>query len=322
MTEFLTVILIVFAASLVLFGILSFFIVTHIIFTMHLKRTSKEKWTRECSDSAPTQREIYEDGLAWAREVGEKKVELHMVNEGLNLYAEYFDLGNKKAVIIVPGRTEGLRYGYFFARPYAESGYNVLTIDQRAHGNSDGVYNTLGFEEHKDVIAWARRLHDDFGVEEVVLHGICIGSACSLYALISPDCPDYLVGMTAEGMYPNFYESFKNHVIELKKPTFPTMALVKMWLKLYTGHKMDLGPIDVISTLDKPLLMLHSREDAYSLPVNAERLYNACRAEGKEIVWFDHGPHSHLRRVSREKYDASIKAFLQKNFAEKSLFNE
>lgn len=68
-------------------------------------------------------------------------------------------------------------YGDYFAEPYEKAGYNVLTIDARAHGLSDGHFNSLGHHESKDTCLWAKYLHETYGIEEVVLHGVCIGSS-------------------------------------------------------------------------------------------------------------------------------------------------
>ena len=64
----------------------------------------------------------------------------------------------------------------------------------------------------------------------------------------------------------------------------------------------------------KPILMLHSKEDIYSLPDIAVKLYESITAEKKEMVWFDTGFHSMIRSWSdenREKYDRVIAAFLE-----------
>lgn len=300
--------------SAILFYFASFFIVAHILFNMHLKRKNKETWGRECKWDHPLLQKMYDDGVSWAAANESFRKELHIVNDGLNLYGEYFDFGFKRAVIIVPGRTEALRYSYYFAKPYIESGYNVLAIDQRAHGESDGVYNTLGFEEHKDVIAWGKLLHEVHQVEAIMLHGNCIGCSCCLQVLTSPDCPDYFSGMVAEGMYPNFYESFKNHMIELNRPVHPCIDLVDMWMRVYTGYSMKKGPADIIQNCDRPILMLHSLEDAYSVPSDAQALYEKCGSE-KQLVWFSKGAHSQIRVNNTEQYDATIKAFLETHFS-------
>jgi hypothetical protein len=168
----ITVALISIVAFLLLSGIACFFILGHILYVMHLKRTRPDKWTRECSSPEPEQLKMYNEGLEWSNKYAESKKDLHIVNEGLNLYGEYYDFGYDKALIFIAGRTEGLRYGYYFSKPYPECGFNVLTIDPRAHGESDGKFNTLGYEEHKDIIAWAKLLHDEYSVKSIILHGI------------------------------------------------------------------------------------------------------------------------------------------------------
>ena len=310
--EILIWILAVFVISNLLFAVPALFLTARIIFGHTMIREKKESWGRECSDSDPEQQEMYHDGLRFMEQYAAHKIDLHMVNDGLNLYAEYYDFGYDRAVIVVPGRTEGLRYGYYFAEPYVRNGFNVLTVDQRAHGESDGKYNSIGFAEHRDLLLWMERLHTEFHVSSIVLHGICIGSACSLYALTSENAPDYLSGLVAEGMYVNFYESFRNHMIEYKKPTF-IMGLVDFWMKHYTGFSMRVGPIDKIGAYRKPLLMLHGTADLYSLPEKAEELYRTAGTpdEEKRIVWFEGGRHSRLRLQDKERYDDAVDAFLK-----------
>lgn len=303
----------VFLISGILFFFASFFIVAHILYKMHLTRKNKQAWGRECKWEDPLLQKMYYDGISWAEANRHAKKDVHIINDGLNLYGEYFDFGFNRAVIVVPGRTEALRYSYYFAKPYVNAGYNVLAIDQRSHGESDGKYNTLGFEEHKDVLAWGKLLHDAFRVESIVLHGNCIGCSTCLQVLTSVNCPDYFSGMIAEGMYPNFYESFKNHMIELKRPVHPCIDLVDMWMRIYTGHSMRIGPADIIDKCQKPILMLHSYEDAYSLPGAAQELYSNCNSQ-KQIVWFDKGVHSQIRVNNTQRYDAAIQQFLTKHF--------
>ncbi len=290
-------------------------IVGYIIFVMHLKRTKPSKWSRECSSDAPSQVAMYDEGVAWSERFLANKQDVHIVSEGLNLYGEFYDFNSEKTVILVGGRTEGLRYGYYFARPYQECGYNILTIDNRAHGQSEGKYNTVGFEEHKDLLNWAKYLREYHHTQQIVFHGICIGSAGSLYALIHEDCPDYIRGIVADGMYPNFRESFRNHMIELKKPMFG-LPFIEGWMKILTGHSMKYGPIDVIHRLDRPILMLHGTEDLYSLPEDAKKLYEKCGSTQKQIVWFEGGSHSLLRYADAEKYDDAIKDFLTKTMSD------
>ena len=287
-----------------------------VVYSIVLHRWSKRKWTRECSSDDARQHEMYAEGLEWGAARKGSMKEVSIERAGLTLYGEYYDLGFDRTAVIISGRTEGLRYAYYFAKPYAESGFNIFVFDQRAHGISDGHCNTLGFEESKDLLKWCEYLHDVLGSGPIYLHGICIGSACGLYALIREGAPDYIIGLTADGMYSNFYRSFVNHAREKVRHTFPVSNMVDWWMRLFTGHSMRKGPIDCIDRYHKPLLMLHSLEDTYSVPKYAEELYGKASASDKRLVWFAHGQHSMLRYTDKEKYDATIKEYLKTHFSD------
>lgn len=291
--------------------VVSWFVASYIAYTKTLGRGSKSRWSREIPEGLPDDSmEMYKLGFAWAAENADKKHDVHIVRDGVNLYGEYYDLGYERCAVILSGRTESLIYGYFFAIPYAKNGCNILVLDPRAHGLSDGEFNTVGFEESLDDIAWLNYMTENFGIKSFVFHGICIGAAGGILALTSGKCPGVVDGIVTEGMFPRFYESVRNNMIEQKRPTFVTLDLIDMWMRHFTGHTMKVGPLDHIQKLDVPLLMLHSYEDRYSKPDFAQKLYDKAGCESKKLVWFEKGRHSMLRITNMELYDSSIKEFL------------
>lgn len=296
------------------FYLFSVVFASHCIYTATLTRKSKEQWGRTVSEMTPWQLQMDKEGLLWQEKYNSYKKDVHIVNEGYNLYGEYYDLGSDKAVMILSGRTESLRYGYYFAKPYSDFGMNVLVVDPRAHGLSDGKYNTIGFDESRDDLAWTKFLHETYGVKEIVFHGICIGAAGGMYAITSENCPKYIKAIVTEGMFANFGESMKNHLIERKKLMFPVMQCIDFWMKHYTGHSMMKGPIDVIGGLDKPILMIQSKKDPYSTVENAKILFEKCKSVEKELVLYEEGGHSQLRYTDTEKYDTAVLAFLKRIF--------
>ncbi len=282
------------------------------VYKKELTRPTKDKWGRECS--APDNEEqlrMHNEGIEYMSQFKDKVKEIHIVNDNLNLYGEFFDLGFKKCAILLQGRTESLLYCYYYAKPYIESGYNIIVIDSRAHGNSDGIYNCVGLKEYRDVIKWAEYAHDKLKQESIMLHGICIGASTALYASFYG--PDYIEKIVTDGMYINFYETFKNHMIVDKRPIFPFMSEIALIMRFKAHVNMKKGPINIIDKYSKPILFLYSKEDKFSLPPKSEILFNKCGSEHKKIVWFDHGAHSHIRINNTEKYDNSIKEFIKEN---------
>ena len=309
---FVWIILACLAVSGILMWPLTLFVASKCVYNSTLRRTDPEKWGRAPSaPDDPPSMDMDAMGMEWAEANRAAMKEVRVTRDGVELFGEYYDFGHGRAVMILSGRTESLRYGYYFAIPYAKAGWNILVVDPRAHGKSGGEFNTVGFEESLDDIVWVKHLRDDHGVRQVVFHGICIGAAGGMLALTNPDCPDTVCGIVTEGMFPNFGESMKNHLIERKKPVKTFYPFIDMWMKHYTGHSMSYGPLNVIHKLKVPLLMLHSREDTYSTPAYAQRLFDAAGTREKRLVWFAHGRHSMLRITDTELYDTSVTDFVR-----------
>ena len=313
MNPVLKVILIVFGILAGLY-VLQMILLSVIVYVKLLVRTSKKKWTRDCG--FPDDEEyvkMFNIGLEWGEQWKDYKRDVDLYSGKYHLFGEYYDFGHDRAAIIIAGRTEGLRYSYYFAEPYRRAGFNVLVIDNRSHGRSDGVVNSLGFKEYADIIEWSKMLHDAFKNKSVWLHGICIGSEVALFTAVADSCPDYVSGLTVDGMFTRFKESFLNHMTDDRRPKIAPTFLMFWLMRVFSGANVVTdGPYKRIEKLKKPILMLHSREDKYSIPPQADYLYEHCTAP-KELVWFESGKHSRIRINHTEKYDEAIISFLKKH---------
>lgn len=286
------------------------------VYEEQLVRTTPDKWGRTCSfpDDAE-QVQMWNDGIAWMEKNRSRITELQIENDGFRLFGEYFDFGADRCVIILPGRCESLIYSYYFAPPYEKAGFNVLVIDTRCHGKSDGKYNTIGVQESKDVLQWAKLAHEKFGNREIYFHGICIGTSSGLFALSSKNCPDYLRGLVTEGCYISFPETFKRHMMALNRPIFPVLQLAMLQIWRHTGTNVYKDkPITAIRKISPNcrVLFLYGEHDIFSIPEKSRKLFAACAAKDKKLVWFGKGGHSHLRINNTEAYDQAIIDFFER----------
>ena len=279
-------------------------------FSATFRRNKKEKWSRDETDDLPEKQAMYHYGIEWRNEHINHKKDVFIENDGLKLFGEYYDFGYEKCVIVLLGRSECFYDSFYYVNPYIKNRFNVLAIDSRAHGLSDGKYHTFGFEESKDYIKWAKYIHDTFNIKHIVFHGICVGASAGLFSMISDQCPDYIDALIGEGMHIRLFETVKNHIKKKKKPVYPLIYLIDVWIRLFTGHTITEGPVDYIQNYRKPILMLHSKQDSFSLPIHAQQLYDLCPSENKKIVFFENGEHSLVRANNAEEYDRQIELFL------------
>ena len=283
------------------------------VYNNQLVRTEPEKWGRVCS--APDNEEqlkMWNDGIAWMEPNRSRITEVSVESDGFKLYGEYFDFGSDRCVIILPGRCESLIYSYYFAEPYEKAGFSILAVDTRCHGKSEGKYNTIGVKESHDVLKWAELVHDRFDNKEVYIHGICIGTSSGIFAMTNKNCPDYLKGLVTEGCFVSFRETFKRHMMADNRPLFPVLDMVMLLINKHTGTNVYKDkPIRAIKHINPNarILFLYGKKDIFSIPEKSQKLFDACAATDKQLVWFEKGGHSHLRINNTEEYDNAIIKF-------------
>ena len=290
-------------------------------YTMKIaRRLYTDQWTRHgdynfergCSDASfDYHLDMFNKGMV-TREENKKFIkEVDIISEGLHLYGEYYDFGFDKAVIVLPGRMETAYYGVYYMPPFKESGYNMLCVDPRTHGLSEGEFITLGKHEAIDTINWAKLLHDKFGVKHVLLYGICGGATCANYVFTNPDCPEYIDRFVADGMFLSFYEMYRQHIIDEKKPVFPVLQEVFHLIKKNNDvNPYEAAPIKMIKNVKVPTLIISGELDKFALPKNAQKLYDASGAEFKRLVYIKNARHSHVRYDNTKDYDETVINFL------------
>ena len=290
----------------------TFYVAKQVYYHTLVKRTPEE-WGRVCS--APENEEqvkMWEEGLKWGKANKEYIKEVSITSEdGLKLVGEFIDFGHKQTAIILSGRCECLWYGYYYALPYQKAGYNILVIDARAHGNSEGKYATAGILESKDTVLWMKHLHEKYHQEAFALHCICVGGSTGLMAAKTEFGKQYVKKIVLDGAYISFKESYKRHYIAKGHALFPVYYQVWHWFKHYTHcDPNESAPINFINEVKAPILFIHSKKDIFSLPEKAELLMETFKGE-KQIKWFNEGSHSHVRINNVKEYDETIIGFVK-----------
>lgn len=283
------------------------------LYNMQWARNKNSMFSRGCSDpSVPYHLDMYNQGMKFREDNISCVSEHEIISLGIKLKAEYYDFGFKKAIIVLPGRTETCYYGAYYAEAFRNGGYNVLCIDPRAHGLSEGTKITLGKDEAIDTINWAKYLHDKLGVESICLYGLCGGATCACFTLLNDECPKYINSFIADGMFYSFYRLYKRHIVDLKKPVYPVVWMVMHNIKKYNNvNPYKAKPFDMVDKINVPILFLSGTKDIFALPSEAKMMFNKCSSKDKKLVYIENGRHSHLRYDNKKSYDDAVINFLK-----------
>ncbi len=283
------------------------------LFNKQWVRSGERTFERGCSDpTVPYHLDMFNKGMEFRSQNLDKIREVSISSMGLKLHAEYYDFGFKKAIIILPGRTETAYYGAFYAPTFQKGGYNVLCIDPRAHGLSEGYALTLGQEEAKDAINWAKFLHEECDIKHVCLYGLCGGATCACFALTSPECPTYIDAFISDGMFYSFFKVYKRHIIDEKHPVYPViLEVMHLIKKINKVNPYKAKPYDMIKNIHVPTLILSGELDKFAIPKEAKEMFERSPAKKKQFHIIKNARHSHLRYDNTEAYENFVVSFLQ-----------
>jgi pimeloyl-ACP methyl ester carboxylesterase len=310
------------AAILAAVCVLVFLLLVFLIFINTSYRSPLKKRTRECTQKKDeAQMLMFAEGVEWSQKYKDKTEQLQIVSDGLNLYGEYINFGFDKCAIILQGRSESLLYSYYFAEVYANNGHNIFVVDFRAHGLSDGKYQTGGIKESDDLILWIKLINERFNIADFTIHGICIGGAAAVFTYIKlkNEGNGLIKRIVADGLFKSYYELFKNHSMAFKGPMPPAVirpvnyVVFFLLFILAKVRPFKETPIKYMKDIDIPILFIWSAMDKFCIKPNSEELFEACASEHKEVCFFPKGRHTHVRASQKTEYDGLIDKFLKKH---------
>lgn len=281
------------------------------LFFNQWRRDDIDKYPRGCSDKDFDYHvDMFNQGMQFRKAHIASNKEISIISGTTRLCGEYYDFGFDRTIIVMPGRMETALYGAYYVEPLLASGYNVLCPDPRGHGISDGIQTSLGKEEGNDVLRWAEFLVENFNQKTIGLFGICGGSTGAAY-VFAKEHPAYLRFLICDSMFYSFYDMYKRHIIEEKKPVYPVVFQVLHYIKKYNHvSPYKVTPNKLVKKIHDPILFIGGELDKFATPKGIKKLYKMTPSKQKDILIIPNGRHSHLRYDGKELYDAKIKEFL------------
>ncbi len=244
--------------------------------------------------------------------------------DGLRLRGLYYSNGeSRRSVLLVHGyrAAHGGMTDFSIVLPfYIELGLNILLIDQRAHGESEGETIAFGALERYDCADWAAWLDTRMGGRgEIVLDGISMGAATVLLASDLP-LPASVRGIVADCGYSNPYTQLR-HVARdmLHLPIWPVLPLIRFWARALGGFELRVSAADSLRrNTALPVLFVHGDADGF-VPCAASRENYAACAAPKELVIVEGAAHGLSYLVDRPRCQAKLREFFRSVFTAQSL---
>ena len=142
--------------------------------------------------------------------------------------------------------------------------HNLLLVDQRAHGQSEGRSITFGILERQDVLAWVYWALDRFGKEtRILLFGISMGASTVLMAS-ELELPANVKGIVADCPYACAMDIILHVAKDMTIPLWLVKPFVILGAKIYGGFDIcETDAARAVRSAKIPILIIHGEEDRF-----------------------------------------------------------
>lgn len=198
-------------------------------------------------------------------------------------------------------------FAFFYDRG---AGYNVLLVDQRAHGLSEGRTITFGVCERMDVRAWCDYAIARFGAsQKILLSGVSMGAATVLMAS-SLDLPANVRGVIADCPYSSPRAILTKVAADMRYPKRAAYLFMRIAARLLGGFDPEAASaVEAVSQTRLPILLIHGEGDTFVPFAMSREIFAACGSPDKQFEPFPEADHAMSSFWDAERYTAVTEAF-------------
>ncbi len=191
-------------------------------------------------------------------------------------------------------------------------GCNVLLVDQRAHGKSQGKCLSFGILEREDCAQWVQYASRRFGKDTpIVLYGVSMGAATVMMASDLP-LQGNVVGIIADCGYTSPKDILIAVMTHVGLPPKLVYPFVRLGGWLFGGFDVEsAGAETSLSRTNIPVLLIHGTDDRFVPYQMSEQNYAAC-SSSKELILIPGAPHAVACIVDTAQYCSAVKSFLER----------
>ena len=244
----------------------------------------------------------------WYDEQGE---DIYIKPASLRLHGKLFKNDSSNYALVCHGYTSKAKHMAGFVNKFYSLGYNVLAVDARAHGDSEGTKIGMGWPERMDVIEWIKLILSWNSDAKIILHGVSMGAATVLMTS-GEALPENVKVVIADCGYTSEWDEFRCEADVLHIPWFPVLNVASKLSKLYDGYNFkQASAIEQVKKSRIPTLFIHGSEDELVPYDMLGKLYSAASCE-KECLTVDGAGHALSSSVEPELYWNTVESFIEK----------
>lgn len=199
-------------------------------------------------------------------------------DDGLKLYGRYYHLRDGAPLDICFHGYRSRSFTDFAGGSELsfEMSHNVLLVDQRAHGRSEGRTISFGIRERWDVLSWIDYATERFGTDtQILLYGVSMGAATVLMAA-ELELPGNVKGIIADCPYSRPVDIILHVGRSNPLPQWLIRPFVMIGAKIYGGFNLlECDAVRAVRNSRVPILIVHGESDNFVPAAMSEQAYLA-----------------------------------------------
>ena len=257
-------------------------------------------------------KDVFDSSLEYLDTLNSERVYVKSY-DGLRLAGSYYDNNNSDTTILLfhGYRSDG-RFDFACAvKFYIELGLNVLVVDQRANGESEGLLITFGIKERKDVVVWTEFINKKFAPKNIFLSGVSMGATTVMMAS-NLKLPENVRGIIADCGFtsaPEIIKKVARQAFKIDATIF--LPILNFMCKIF-GHFSiyETTTIKSLAESDIPIFFIHGKKDGFVPCEMTEQSHAAAKAE-KYVCLVEDADHGISFLVDTENIQNRITAFVK-----------
>ena len=236
-------------------------------------------------------------------------------HDGLDLHALTIrTAADAPWMVLLHGYTSSCRSMASFAKGFFERGWNILMPDLRGHGESEGTYRGMGWDDRADILRWLELLVSRDPDCEIAMYGISMGGAAVMMVSGEP-LPNNVKALIEDCGYSSVYDEFSYQLGNIfHLPAFPFMQFADLVTRLRAGSRLifDGSSIEQLKKNKTPMLFIHGTEDTFVPFSMLAQVYDAAVCEKEQLI-VEGAVHGMSFATDPERFWGAIDAFLAKH---------
>jgi pimeloyl-ACP methyl ester carboxylesterase len=194
----------------------------------------------------------------------------------------------------------------------ARQGCAVLAVSLRAHGDSTGSVNDIGWSARRDIVAAVELLEDRFPGRPIVVCGRSMSSAAAIFA--ARELGARVDGYWLEQPYNSLETAAWRRLQQQLPPVFDLAAYagMKLWSSVLLPVSLaEIAPASCICDVPEncPLVILSGDADGNLPLADVEEVVNNVRDRARLVVFKGAGHHD-MPETNPDLYEQELAAFL------------